>query len=532
VSLYTTSQLATFAFAAGGQCSMFLLYFVAYMCIITYTPAANVDQNVNILTFTMNLVFPSGNLLRSLLITFNQFSVICRGNELASYPGAFSVYGSPILYLILQSVVLMIVLLWSDSGYKPAFLTRKKHRAGDAEDEDLDGVDSEVFAEAKRVDQSSDDLRVMHATKAFGANVAVKDVSFGVPKGETFALLGPNGAGKSTTIGLIRGDSRPSDRGSEILVQDTSIISHRADARSNLGVCPQFDAMDQMTCIEHLRFYARARGVPDVESNVDQVIHAVGLSPFKTRKAGKLSGGNKRKLSLGIALIGNPSVLLLDEPSSGMDAASKRVMWRTLSAVSAGRSLVLTTHSMEEADALADRAGIMARRMLAVGTADELRKKHGDAYHVHLVHKDAPHTSEADLNQIKTFIEQIFPSATTENRSFHGQMRFSVPNDRTAQRSASVTEPEDKTGAIATTRSEDSGISALFAQLEANKEKLGFEYYSVSQATLDQVFLSIVGKHNVQEENYANAHKQTEGFGKKLQLAMGADGWRSLLCGF
>lgn len=107
--------------------------------------------------------------------------------------------------------------------------------------------------------------------------------------------------------------------------------------------CPQFDAMDTMTCLEHLRFYARARGVPDIEFNVDQVVHAVGLVPFKNRMAGKLSGGNKRKLSLGIALIGNPSVLLLDEPSSGMDAASKRIMWRTLTAVSSGRSLVLTS---------------------------------------------------------------------------------------------------------------------------------------------------------------------------------------------
>ena len=163
-----------------------------------------------------------------------------------------------------------------------------------------------------------------------------------------------------------------------------------------------------MTALEHLKFYARARGVTDVDYNVEQVLHAVGLEPFKSRMAFKLSGGNKRKLSLGIALMGNPSVLLLDEPSSGMDAASKRVMWRTLSSVSSGRSLVLTTHSMEEADALADRAGIMARRMLALGTADQLRKRHGDAYHVHLVHKDAPHTSNDDMDEIKNFIHQTF----------------------------------------------------------------------------------------------------------------------------
>jgi ABC-type multidrug transport system ATPase subunit len=253
-----------------------------------------------------------------------------------------TVFGGPILYTIAQSIVLLAVLIWFDSGWQPAFLARKKHRLPDSEESDE--VDEEVFAEARRVDDSQDDLRVLHATKAFGSNIAVQDVTFGVPKGEIFALLGPNGAGKSTIIGLIRGDSRPSDKASEILVENNSILRHRAKARSYLGVCPQFDAMDQMTAVEHLRFYARARGVADVEHNVDQVIHAVGLAQFKDRMAGKLSGGNKRKLSLGIALMGNPSVLLLDEPSSGMDAASKRVMWRTLSSVSSSRSLVLTTH--------------------------------------------------------------------------------------------------------------------------------------------------------------------------------------------
>lgn len=273
--------------------------------------------------------------------------------------------------------------------------------------------------------------------------------------------------------------------------------------------------MDQMTAIEHLRFYARARGVPDVEDNVAKVIHAVGLEPFKTRMAFKLSGGNKRKLSLGIALMGNPSVILLDEPSSGMDAASKRIMWRTLQSISAGRSLVLTTHSMEEADALADRAGIMARHMLALGTGDQLRKKHSDAMHVHLVHKDAPYTSEKDMAEIKNFVLTAFPGARTEDRSFHGQFRFSCP--------AAILDPMDngsidgshsssvgKGGAIEKEHpisSAKSGISSLFAQLEANKARLGLEYYSVSQATLDQVFLSIVGKHNVQEENYAAQHQ-------------------------
>src|SRR5437762_2969599 len=124
--------------------------------------------------------------------------------------------------------------------------------------------------------------------------------------------------------------------------------------------------MDQMTVLEHLGFYARVRGVSNVTQNVAEVIKAVGLQSFQHRMGAKLSGGNKRKLSLGIALMGNPTVLLLDEPSSGMDAASKRNMWKTLATVVPGRSILLTTHSMEEADALASRAGIMSGRMLAL----------------------------------------------------------------------------------------------------------------------------------------------------------------------
>ena len=309
-----------------------------------------------------------------------------------------------------------------------------------------------------------------------------------------FSLLGPNGAGKSTTISLIRGDIQPSRRGGEILVENVSVSRHRAQARSHLGVCPQFDAMDVLTVNEHLDFYARIRGVPDPAHNVKEVMRAVGLQTYANRMAQKLSGGNKRKLSLGIALMGNPSVLLLDEPSSGMDAASKRVMWRTLASVVPGRSIVLTTHSMEEADALADRAGIMAGRMLALGTTDYLRRKHGSAYYVHLVSKDAPHTSDVEMRRVRDWILEHFPHADVEEKTYHGQLRFSVPVGRSY-----LGEKGEELDQI-TSASESGGISALFSRLEHEKEQLNIEYYSVSQTTLDQVFLSIVGKHEVEEE--------------------------------
>lgn len=165
--------------------------------------------------------------------------MLCRNEEVASYPGDFSVYGQPILYLILQSAIFLVWLIWYDSGYKPAFLNRRKHKAAEAEE--TEEVDREVHAEVTRTEKSNDELRVLHATKAFGSNVAVDNITFGVPKGETFALLGPNGAGKSTSIALIRGDSRPSENNSDVLIEQVSIVSDRARARGNLGVCPQFD---------------------------------------------------------------------------------------------------------------------------------------------------------------------------------------------------------------------------------------------------------------------------------------------------
>jgi ABC-type multidrug transport system ATPase subunit len=213
--------------------------------------------------------------------------------------------------------------------------------------------------------------------------------------------------------------------------------------------------------------------------------------------------------------MGNPTVLLLDEPSSGMDAASKRVMWKTLAAVAPGRSIVLTTHSMEEADALASRAGIIAKRMLALGTTDYLRSKYGNMYHVHLVHSQAPHTSDEDMERMRTWVHSTLPGAVVEQKTYHGQLRFSVPTDSPSDMVSnhgdeSITEDEihfdlerdsQKVESSTVMKRGNGGIGNLFSCLEANKELLGVQYYSVSQTSLDQVFLTIVGKHNIEEAN-------------------------------
>ncbi|KAL8935627.1 MAG: hypothetical protein Q9216_005333 [Gyalolechia sp. 2 TL-2023] len=495
ISLFARSQLAAFAVAAGYQATMFLLYFIAYISVQTYAPIDRIDEYINVAHFSIGLITPSGNLIRALFVALNVFSIDCKDRSIASYPGDITLYGGPILYCFMQAVFLFGILLWNDSGSIWDKIRRRQYKAQDVEESDA--VDDEIRLEIKRVDAAPDDgLRVLHQTKAFSGNVAVQDVTFGVQRGEVFALLGPNGAGKSTTISLIRGDIRPSNGKGEIFVEQIPISKRRAAARNSLGVCPQVDACDQMTVLEHLRFYARVRGVEDVEHNVQEGLRAVGLEPFCHRMAAALSGGNKRKLSLAIALMGNPAVLLLDEPSSGMDVCAKRVMWKTLASVVPGRSLVLTTHSMEEADALANRAGIMGGKMLALGTSEYLRKKHGDRYHVHLITKTAPHTSMEQMERIKTWITEHIDDAIVESKMYHGQLRFSVPAQMTEKESLKGKESQEITMAYS------SGIGALFTLLEGRKEELGFDYFSVSPTTLDQVFLSIVGKHNIEEENY------------------------------
>jgi ATP-binding cassette, subfamily A (ABC1), member 3 len=294
---------------------MVVLYMTAFFQIIANAPSDKTNSDIHISHFTIALITPVGNLIRGLLIGLNVFSILCSGNPpvRASNPGAITFYGGPILYLIMQSLILFGILLLSDSNVS---FSRFKKWKPPKDIEDTNTREPEVQAEIQRMATSNDGLRLLHLTKSFKERyrkkraLAVDDLTFGVISGEVFALVGPNGAGKSTTIAMIRGDFHPDNNSGEIFVDDHSVRKHREVARSHIGVCPQFDAMDSMTVLEHLRFYAGVRGVREAEYNVETVVKAVGLESFKERLASKLSGGNKRKLSLGIALIGTHNVFL------------------------------------------------------------------------------------------------------------------------------------------------------------------------------------------------------------------------------
>lgn len=187
---------------------------------------------IDAITFGLNIVFPIGNVVRSLTVGFNIFLVNCRDNKYISSPGSTYAYGGPILYLCIQVLFLFWFILWLESQGIPS-LSRRKYNDNPTEHK-LRPIPRDVMAETERVESSdSDHLRVLHLTKRFGSNVAVDNISFGVSPSEVFALLGPNGAGKSTAIDMIRGELRP-DHGN-ILLEGTDIVRNMRAARSYLG---------------------------------------------------------------------------------------------------------------------------------------------------------------------------------------------------------------------------------------------------------------------------------------------------------
>jgi ATP-binding cassette, subfamily A (ABC1), member 3 len=304
VSLFAKSQLAAFAFSAGGQAIMFVVCIVVYLSILTNASSANVDSSVNLAHHLLAIVMPPASLGRALLVALNTFSISCDGSTLVSYPGDINAYGGPILYLLCQSSILLGFLVWWDSGPR---LRGVQKRARLQHHEEGELADTDILSEVHRVTNSKDTLRVLHASKAFNRRHVVDDVTFGVAQNEVFALLGPNGAGKTTLMGLIRGELKLSENRGDVLVGGTSLSKNLTSVRSHLGFCPQFDAIDAMTVTEHLQLYARIKGVRNTNANVHHILQLMGLVPLANRLGAELSIGYKRRLSLGIALIGENS---------------------------------------------------------------------------------------------------------------------------------------------------------------------------------------------------------------------------------
>ncbi|KAM9379360.1 retinal-specific phospholipid-transporting ATPase ABCA4 [Phaethornis superciliosus] len=341
------------------------------------------------------------------------------------------------------------------------------------------GEDEDVAEERKRIMSGlnrTDILALQELTKIYAGRQkpAVDRLCVGIRPGECFGLLGVNGAGKTTTFRMLTGDTDVTS--GDAVVAGNSILTHISEVHQNMGYCPQFDAIDDLlTGREHLYLYARLRGVPeeDIQRVAEWAIQKLGLPTYADHLAGTYSGGNKRKLSTAIALIGCPPLILLDEPSTGMDPQSRRLLWNCIFGVLRdGRAVVLTSHSMEECEALCTRLAIMVKGTFkCMGTIQQLKYKFGDGYIVTLKIKAPKFGLPPDPTPAEQFIRMNFPGSLQREKHYN-MLQYQICS---------------------------SSLAKIFRLIVSNREKLHIEEYSVSQTTLDQVFVNFA-KEQIEDE--------------------------------
>ncbi|XP_046465259.1 phospholipid-transporting ATPase ABCA3 isoform X1 [Neodiprion pinetum] len=346
-----------------------------------------------------------------------------------------------VLYLALTPIgFLMILFLLEHRAFGKLISKMKSSETVGLSDTET--IDSDVVNEKRIVqqainqreqDSNFEDENVFLAyelSKRYGKLQAVKEVNFRVMKNECFGLLGVNGAGKSTTFRMLVGEDVPT---SGILIRGRNNIKiNRQQYLAGIGYCPQINALiPSFNAYEHLLLFARLRGVPkaEVDSEVQLWIDKLRLNKHAKNMSKTYSGGNKRRLNIAMALIANPEMVLLDEPTAGVDPGARRSLWGVLqSCQNSGQAIILTSHSMEECEALCNRLLIMVRgQLVCVGASQQLKQRYGAGYDISI--KLNPERSEEEHKKIK---EKIQSSLTCELRDEHpGYLFYHILDNRT-----------------------------------------------------------------------------------------------------
>ncbi|XP_064604121.1 cholesterol transporter ABCA5-like [Liolophura sinensis] len=417
-----------------------------------------------------------------------------------SYPEAFPLY-APIIMLAVDTVLYGFLAIYLDnvipSEYGPRrppwyifmrsywcdvssssgerlHLINGDHHANNtaSHDEDVEPVSSDL--------RGKEGIRIMNLRKVFKGReedtVAVDGLTLDMYVGQITGLLGHNGAGKTTLINMLTGLTTATSGHSTVLGLDITDANSMDKIRCNSGVCPQHNILfDKLSCREHLQVYAGIKNVPEaeVDMQVEQALADVDLVDQGSALAEELSGGQKRKLSVAIALIGDPKVMFLDEPTAGMDPYSRRHLWSLLQKRKKGKIILLTTHFMDEADILADRKAIVAKGQLrCCGSSLFLKNRFGIGYHLNMVVEPS-----CDADQVTEFITQYIDDVQLARR--HGnELSYTLP------------------------LSNVNSFPALFSALEysgtsdtSTSNSLGIKTFGVSMTTLEEVFLKL-GEHD------------------------------------
>ncbi|CAM4887474.1 unnamed protein product [Rotaria socialis] len=443
-------------------------------------------QKINNILTKVFLIFPHYNLGRGLfdLSKTNAINVVSV-KYIADYqrlsPFQFNIVGRNLLALFIEGIVFFIfAILVQYRFFIPdrGCVRTPNDLVSSNEDEDVAAERERIYSDPSNT--SGDVLRMIDLVKVYGWRfgkkfTAVKRTCAGIKQGECFGLLGINGSGKSTTFKMLTGEISMTD--GNALVNNYSVIKQLSAVHRNLGYCPQFDALDSLlTAREHLFLYARLRGInrKNIPFITNCLLKRLGLTLWADRPVQQYSGGNKRKLSTAISLIGNPSIIFMDEPTTGMDVRAKRFLWNCILTLTRkdNKSVVITSHSMEECETLCNRLVIMVGgEFKCFGSVQHLKAKFGDGYTI-LVRTEI----NSDMKQVINYIKERIPEADVKeehNKMIHFRVSAHVP------------------------------LHKMFSVLEKAREDLIniIEDYTVTQVTLDDVFVNFA---KLQEENQAS----------------------------
>ncbi|KAJ3435955.1 atp-binding cassette transporter subfamily a abca [Anaeramoeba flamelloides] len=464
---------------------IFLVVFLTFVLPTYYWSIAGNNSTPYTIIFLLKCV-PSIAFVQALMAISDASAIGQPGAKIDETSLDIKNTGSSYLFLFVQSIIFYTLTAYFNGFFDPVlnkikhfikkkFLKKILHHTQTIDQDEEDEVPQDVLDEIKRVKNCDDEVRILGLGKSYpgkDGNLpkhALKGLHLGIPKGQIFALLGPNGAGKTTTMSILSGLISPTF--GKAYINDLKLNRHNMDKiHQIISICPQYDCLwGEQSGWETLEFFARLHGYQGeiLKKRVTQTLQDLDLFEDRKKLINEYSGGMKRRISLAISLIVDSKIVFLDEPTTGMDPSSKRKVWDVIQEKKADRAIILTTHSMEEADALADRIGILENgKLRAIGVSEELKKRFGKGY------KFSIHTNSTknDKRAHKYFMKK-YPNAQLLN-SLACTRNYEIPKD-------------------------DILLSTVFNQFESRKEKLGILDWGISHTTLEEVFLRITVNNEI-----------------------------------
>ena len=329
----------------------------------------------------------------------------------------------------------------------------------------------------------NDCLKITNVCKKFDTLKAVDNFNVELFGNEIFCLLGHNGAGKTTLVNMISGIYDPNK--GDIFYKGKSIITDKDYLFTNIGVCQQEDIFfEYLTVSEHLKYMCEIKGGKANPKEITELIVKIGLAEKSMSQARNLSGGQKRKLCTALALIGNSKIILLDEPTSGLDPISKKSLWDFLKSYQKDKIILLTTHSLDEAEYLGDRIGIMSDgQLICCGTSSYLKSKYPCGFNINLL-IDSKKFDEEKKNSFFEKIKEYEPQAQIKIAS---KFVFSI-----------------------NIQSNNENIDKIFEFIEQSKYDFGIEDFTVASTSLEDVFLKINNTAEPYNMKYSNQAKNNK----------------------